>query len=156
MQKNQRPIGKSMRMASGLFMAAALAVPAAAADLDLRAGAYVDVEKPFVGLGLLSHAGGSIYFNPNVEYVFVDNGTLGTGNFDAHYDLPMGGDSPYVWIGAGLALVYSKPEGGDAETKPRANLLAGIGLRGHGSVPYIQAKYITGLGTWVLAAGIRF
>jgi hypothetical protein len=154
--KNRNRFRTAAIAACTLFIAGALGTPAGAADLDLRAGAYVDVEKPFVGVGLLSHAGGSIYFNPNVEYVFVDNGTLATGNLDAHYDLPMGGSSPYVWIGGGLALVYSKPEGGDADTKPRANILAGIGLRGRGSVPYVQAKYITGLGTWVLAAGIRF
>jgi hypothetical protein len=91
-----------------------------------------------------------------VEYVFVDEATFGTGNFDFHIDLPTGHHSPYVWVGAGLALVYSKPEGGSSDTKPRANILGGIGLRGHGSIPYIQAKYITGIGEWVLAAGIRF
>jgi hypothetical protein len=154
--KSQRSHFPFAVVLSVVLALSAVAVPARAADLDLRAGAYVDVEKPFVGVGLLSHTGRSIYFNPNVEYVFVDSGTLATGNFDAHYDLPMGHDSPYVWIGGGLALVYSKPDGGDSDLKPRANILAGIGLHGHGSVPYVQAKYITGLDTWVLAAGIRF
>jgi hypothetical protein len=148
---------RRISVAAGALVAlASVALPARGADLDLRAGAYVDAEKPFVGVGLLTHAGGSIYFNPNVEYVFVDSGTLATGNIDAHYDLPTGHHSPYVWIGGGLALVYSKPEGGDSETKPRVNIFGGLGLRGHGSVPYVQAKYVTGLDTFVLAAGIRF
>jgi hypothetical protein len=142
-------------LAAVVGLLATSAVPLRAADLDLRGGAYTELEKPFVGVGLLSHAGGSLYFNPNVEYVFVDNATFGTANFDAHLDLPTG-DAPFVWVGGGLALVYSKPKGGSSDTKPRANILGGIGLRGHGSVPYIQAKYITGIGEWVLAAGIRF
>jgi len=129
-------------------------VPAAAA-IDLRGGVYTDLNKPFAGVGFLTHAGGPLYFNPNVEYVFVDNGRFGSLNFDAHYDLPTG-SAPYVWVGGGLAIIHSDPEGPGSDTVARANLFAGIGLRTTGSVPYVQAKYISGYGYWVLAAGLRF
>ena len=135
-----------------------LAAPARAADLDLRVGAYTgpDFDKPFAGVGLLSHLGGSLYFNPNVEYVFVDNAKFGTLNFDVHYDLPTHGH-PYLWVGGGLALAHTDLDGpGGNETKPRANLLAGLGFHTGGAVPYVQVKYLTGYEYLVVAAGIRF
>jgi hypothetical protein len=147
---------KAALLAWSLAIVCLSAGSASASDLDLRGGVYTDLNKPFVGLGFLSNAGDSLYFNPNVEYVFVDNGQFGTLNFDFHYDLPLEG-TPYVWIGAGLGFVYSNPDGPDnTTTKARANLLAGIGLRTGRSVPYVQAKYITGQKEWVLAVGIRF
>ena len=145
------------RLALGSLASALLAAPAHAANLDLRVGAYTSgIDKAFAGLGFLSHAGGSLYFNPNVEYVFVDSGRFGTLNFDAHIDLPTDA-RPYLWVGGGLALLHSDPEGpGGASTKPRGNILGGIGLGTGRSVPYVQVKYITHEGYWVFAAGIRF
>jgi hypothetical protein len=136
---------------------AAVAAPASSADLGIRGGLYTEIDEPFVGIELLSHVGGALYFNPNVEYVFVDGATYGTGNFDAHIDLPTGG-TPYVWVGAGLALVYANPDGpAKSDVDAHANLLAGIGFRTGGAVPYIQVKYITGdPHELVVAAGIRF
>jgi hypothetical protein len=134
----------------------ALAPAASAAQLGVRAGLYTEIDEPFVGVELLSHVGGALYFNPNVEYVFTDGSTYGTGNFDAHIDLPTGG-TPYVWVGAGLALVYDNPDGpAEANVDAHANLLAGIGFRTGGAVPYIQLKWITGADEFVAAAGIRF
>jgi hypothetical protein len=157
-----KPIGdRGIRRLAWLFAIVVLSVLAAAnseaADLDLRGGVYTDLSKPFVGAGLLSWIAPSFYFNPNVEYVFVNNGTFATFNFDAHYDLPTGHRAPYLWLGAGLGVVYSNPDGPDnSATDARLNLIGGVGLRGHGYVPYVQAKYITGQKEWVLAAGIRF
>ena len=134
-----------------------LAAPAHAANLDLRGGAYTgdDFNKPFAGVGLDSHLSGSLYFNPNVEYVFVDSGRFGTLNFDAIYALPLDGP-PSLYFGGGLGLVYVDPEGsGGNEAKPRGNIILGIGF-GHGrSSPYIQGKYITGYKYWAISAGIR-
>jgi hypothetical protein len=142
-----------------LLSVLALALPAipAAADLDLRVGAYTTgIDKPFAGIGFLSHAGHRLYLNPNVEYVFVDDGHFGTGNFDLHIDLPTDGH-PYVWVGGGLALVYRDAPGpGGTSTKPRANILGGLGFPTGGSIVYTQVKYITQEGYWVFAGGIRF
>jgi len=141
---------------NAVLWTAVAATPAQASQLDLRAGSYTDLKKPFAGLGFLSRVGSSgLYFNPNVEYVFVDDGRFGTLNFDAHYDLPTGG-RPYIWLGGGLALVHSAPEHGGSTTDARANLLAGLGLRLGHSVPYVQAKLITGYNEFVAAVGIRF
>jgi len=150
---------KLARVATGLVLACAFAAaPAHAANLDLRGGAYTggDFDKPFAGVGLDSHLNGSLYFNPNVEYVFVDSGRFGTLNFDAIYALPLDG-APSLYVGAGLGLVHTDPEGsGGTETKPRANIIFGIGFGSGRSSPYIQGKYITGYKYWVVAAGFRF
>jgi hypothetical protein len=150
--KRRFPVLRIAVLLAGLASAA----PARASQLDLRAGSYTDLAKPFVGLGFVSHVHGTaLYFNPNVEYVFVDDGHFGTLNFDAHYDLPTGG-APYIWIGGGLALVYNAPEQGGSTTDARANLLGGLGLRLGHSVPYVQAKFITGYNEFVAAVGLRF
>jgi hypothetical protein len=143
-------------IASLLALAAA---PADAASFGIRGGVYTELDKPFVGAELLSHAGGSLYFNPNAEYVFVDSGQFWTFNFDAHYDLPIGRRSPYLWVGAGLGVSYFNPEGsGGSDTDANLNLLAGIGFRTHSNlVPYIQLKFITSDPTeFVAMGGIRF
>ncbi|HSD65660.1 MAG TPA: hypothetical protein VLF95_03110, partial [Vicinamibacteria bacterium] len=65
-----------MSVLAAAFLAGSclLAPPAAAdgVDFGLRAGYYTKVEKPFVGAELLVHMAPRFYFNPNVEYVFVD------------------------------------------------------------------------------------
>ncbi len=154
-----------MRRAASLAVALAgllplMTTPAHAADFGLRGGVYAfkdGPDKPFAGAELLFHAGDGIYFNPNAEYVFVDNGHYWTFNFDAHWDLPTHG-TPYLWLGGGLGISLDDPDVGASETKAHANLLAGIGFRTHSHViPYIQVKYITGdSGAFVAAGGIRF
>ncbi len=153
----RRAILFALALAGLLPLAAA---PAQAADLGIRGGVYSfknGPDKPFVGAELLFHAGDRLYFNPNAEYVFVDNGRYWTFNFDGHWDLPTHG-VPYLWIGGGLAVVYVDPDGASSTTKAHANLLAGIGFRTSGhAVPYIQLKLITSDPTTLVAAGgIRF
>jgi len=148
--------------AAGLFlMGLAGAGPqAAAADphLGLRAGYYSDSEGAFLGLELLARVAPRIYFNPNIEYVFVDDGRLSTWNADFHYDLPMHG-STFVWLGGGLAVVVRDPDGPDnSHTDVGANFLGGVGLRAGGVLPYFQVKALAreGGGELVLAFGVRF
>ncbi len=143
---------------AGLFPLAAR--PAQAADLGVRGGVYAfkdGPDKPFLGGELLFHAGDGFYFNPNVEYAFVDNGHFWTFNFDAHWDLPTHG-TPYLWLGGGLGISLDDPDSGGSTTKAHANLLAGVGFRTHSHVvPYIQVKWITGdPAAFVAAGGIRF
>jgi hypothetical protein len=76
----------------------------------VRGGYYTKVDEPFVGAELLARVAPRLYFNPNVEYVFVDNGTYMTFNGDFHYDFPTHSRT-YTWLGAGLALVRVDPEG---------------------------------------------
>jgi hypothetical protein len=133
-------------------------------DLDLRAGIYTDVEEAFIGAGILTDVTGNWYFNPNVEYVFVDPGSLWTLNGDFHYDFLQEGNWSF-WAGAGPAIIFRDFDDDgrrgrrddDEETDFGANLLAGIGLVRGGVRPYGQFKVILSDDTEaVLAVGLRF
>jgi hypothetical protein len=157
------------RAAFALAMAGlALLVPGAArADIDpgVRAGFYQDAEAGFIGGELLWDVTREWYFNPNIEYVFVDNGDLFTVNLDFHYDFQT--RQPfYLWAGAGAALISSEldpPRGcrncdSDRESDIGLNLLGGIGFgRGQAIRPYIQGKFILSDDTEAaIAVGLRF
>ena len=137
----------------------ALSTPAhAQVDVGVRGGYYFDIGEPFVGAELLLPVvDRKIFFNPNVEYVFVEDLNYMTFNFDFHYDLPVHGPQ-FVWLGAGLGLVRVDPEGpGNSDTDPALNVLAGVGFRAGGTVPYFQAKLIVRDNTeFALAFGVRF
>jgi hypothetical protein len=131
------------------------AAPARAANVGVRVGLYTEPTDPFVGAELLLGLSDQVYLNPNAEYIFRDNQTYMTFNGDLHYDFRTHG--PYVWIGAGLAVIYHNPDGpAEATTDVGANLLLGIGARGR-VIPYVQAKLVVKDNTQlVIAAGIRF
>ena len=126
-------------------------------DLDLRAGVYSDTSESFVGAGFLGQVGNTRWFyNPNLEWVFVDRGDLFTVNVDFHYDVTSRGETDF-WVGGGPAVIVRKPERRDGETDFGINLLAGIGfLSRHEVRPYIQGKLLFSDDTEaVLAFGIR-
>jgi hypothetical protein len=144
----------------GLLALALLAwpSPASAVDLGVRGGYYFEVGDPFLGVEVITPVARRIFFNPNLEYVFVGEGlSYLTLNADFHYDFPMRG-SNFVWAGAGLGLVRIDPEGPDnGDTDPALNLLAGVGFRTGKVIPYFQAKLIVEDDTeFVLAFGVRF
>ena len=151
-----------MRVARSLAVVAfglatlSTSTPAAADMFGVRAGFYTKAEEPFVGAELLVPLSHSVFLNPNVEYVFTEGRTYMTFNADFHYDFPTRG-STMVWAGAGLAVLYSNPEGQDSSsTDVGANFIFGIGRRGP-VVPYVQAKLIAGDDTeFVIGVGLRF
>ena len=158
--------GKTTKHAA-LALAAAclfLFLPGTArADIDpgVRAGFYQDAEAGFIGGELLWDVTREWYFNPNLEYVFVDDGDLYTVNLDFHYDFQT--RQPfYLWAGAGAALIsseFDRPRGeSDRETDIGLNVLGGIGFgRGQAIRPYIQGKVILSDETEAaIAVGIRF
>jgi hypothetical protein len=116
----------------GLAIAAALALsaaPASAADVTfgLRAGYYTEVEEPFLGAEVLVPVARRFYFNPNFEYVFVENGSYWTMNADFHYDF-FADNRTFFWLGGGLGLVRVDPEGDDnGDTDAAATSSAGSG-----------------------------
>lgn len=144
----------------GLFMFVSSQAQADDVMVGVRAGGYFDAEAGFIGGEVLFPVGrGNWWFNPNLEYVFVDRGNLITFNFDFHYDLPT--DDFYFWLGAGPAIIYFNPdrEALDSDTDIGVNLFAGIGFKvGSGRiVPYVQPKVIIADNSeFALAAGIRF
>lgn len=143
-----------------LLTSLALVAPAQAVDFGVRAGVYEDANEGFVGGELLIGIANPWYFNPNVEYVFVDNGDLITVNADFHYDFDV--QAPlFVWAGGGPALIVSDRDrpgrDDDGDTEVGANLLAGVGWQAGAVVPYLQAKVILSDDSQaVLAFGVRF
>jgi len=132
-------------------------------DIGVRGGVYVDSSDFFLGLEGLTRIKERWYFNPNVEFVAVEDGDLVTLNADVHYDLPA--DVPvYVWVGGGPAIVVRDREAGPpgrgdgGDTEPGLNLLAGVGFNKRGTVtPYLQGKILLSDGSEaVLAFGVRF
>ena len=138
-----------------------LASPAMAQEQTLfgaRIGYYTDLGEPSLGGELVTGVASSVYFNPNVEYVFVDRANFLTFNFDFHYDFPVSGNY-YLWAGAGPAVLYNNPEGPrDSDTDFAANFLLGIGFgRDSDVVPYIQGKVIAADDSdFSIAFGVRF
>jgi hypothetical protein len=152
--------------AAALAALAAVSAPApAAADVDfgVRGGVYTDVEEGFLGVELLMPVTGQWFFNPNIEYVFVDPGSLWTLNGDFHYDFAREGNVTF-WAGGGPAVIFRDRDDGrrgrrddGSETDVGANLLAGLGLVRGGVRPYAQAKILLSDDTEaVLAVGVRF
>ena len=152
-----------MRKLSTAFLLVALALLAgsgpAAADtkFGIRGGYYTDIGEPFVGVEVLTHIGNRVYFNPNFEWIFVENANYFTLNGDFHYDFPVGRDV-YVWAGAGLGWSSFDFEGEDnSDNDLVANLLAGAGVNAGGVIPYVQLKLIVQDDTeFVVAVGLRF
>lgn len=148
-----------MRLSLILSLIILMLVPGLfAADPGIRIGTYTDAGEFFAGVEILTPLSPQVYFNPNIEYVFVDYGDLMTLNLDVHYDFPTRSNMLY-WVGAGLAVQYFDPaEGGDSGTNAGLNILGGLGLvtRG-GIIPYAQAKVVVGdVEEFVLAVGLRF
>lgn len=155
--------GRTYTLAATLALAIALSgsEPARAQwDFGVRGGLYADVEELFLGLELLTRVGDSPWwFNPNVEFVFVDPGDLWTLNLDFHYDFDTDDRDTYVWAGGGPAVVF-RDRGGrfdDDETDPGLNLLAGVGWQLEEIVPYLQGKILLADDSEaVIAVGVRF
>lgn len=161
--------GRMTRLPVMALALAGLLVPtlAQAQDIDfgVRAGYYSDVEEGFLGVEALRGfgRGGHWFFNPNLEWVFIDGGDYATLNGDVHYDFDT--DGPFaVWVGGGPALVYNsfdRPRrrgDDDSETDFGFNLLAGIGTARRMAIrPYLQGKILLSDETEaVIAVGVRF
>jgi hypothetical protein len=151
-----------MRSRAALFAALAAlvtlvsSVPASAdTKFGIRGGIYTDPTDAFAGVEVLFPVSHSVFVNPNFEYIFRENATYWTLNGDVHYDFHTHG--PYLWIGAGLAVVHRDPDGPvESDTDVGANFFAGIGARGR-VIPYLQAKVVVKDNTqFSLAAGLRF
>lgn len=142
-----------------LVVATLLSLPAAADDakVGVRGGYYTDIEEPFIGAELLLKVAPRFYFNPNAEYVFLNNAKYFTWNADFHYDFHSRGSS-FAWLGAGLAVTTFNPRGpNNSNNDVAANILAGVGVQTGGLIPYFQAKVIAKDETeFVLAFGLRF
>jgi hypothetical protein len=142
----------------------ATAPPAEAAgwDFGARMGYYTDVEELGLGLEALYQIGDSPWmFNPNIEYVFVENGDLWSLAADFHYDFDLDMEAIDVYAGGGPALLFGEFERGNAEdvddTDFGLDLIAGAAAKRGGVRPYGQIKVIVSDETEVaLQVGLRF
>lgn len=158
-----RPLAKISTVVLALTASILLLVPQPAegqVDFGVRAGVFGS--DAFVGAELLFPLQGSWYLNPNVEWVFVDNGDLFTVNGDVHYDFEPAANFD-VWAGGGLAVLFrdfDRPRfrDDDSETDVGVNLLAGVGfLPGNPIRPYVQGKITLSDDTEAgVAFGLRF
>ncbi len=144
------------------LLSLALALPAAAQPparepiAGLRVGAYTDTGKPFVGGEMLFRVAPSWWLAPNVEAVFVDHGHLVTVNLDVHYDFAVARPY-YLWAGGGPAIVFRDVDHEGTDNRLGVNLLAGLGWRAGGVLPYVQAKaLLSNHSEAVIAFGLRF
>lgn len=164
MRARERSKGFALALALAVAVACLLPGPAAA-DIDpgVRAGLYTDVEEGFIGVELLTDITRKWFFNPNLEYVFVNDGSLWTLNGDAHYDFDV--ETPLaIWAGGGLAVIFREFDdprlrrlNEDDDTEIGLNLLAGAGAKRGAIRPYVQGKFVIADETEaVIAVGLRF
>ena len=141
------------------LVAATAGVSHAHTDVELRGGYYSDVDEGFVGGGLLTSMGSGWDFNPNLEWVLVENADYMTVNGDVHYDFTRDSSAPAVWAGGGVALLHTETDGprSVSDTDLGMNLFGGIGAK-HGSVrPFFQVKgTLSDESETSLALGLRF
>lgn len=138
---------------AGLLPACATALPFV--GFNLRGGHYTDTDEFFLGGGVDVNAL-LLTASPNFEWVFVDGGTLYTLNLDASYKMPLA--MAQMWAGAGYALRYFEPDGGDGKSRGGLNLFVGGGLGLVPLRPFVQFKYlyVSGADEFVWMLGARF
>jgi hypothetical protein len=134
---------------------AAAASPARASDVSLRAGAYTDLDAPFIGIEYRAPVQGRLYVAPNFELVLPSSGSYYSFSADLHYLFRAQGQFQ-PWLGAGLGIYARGYQGGGTTTSAGGNFIGGLALRTKLN-PYAQVKLVvTGDTAFVLGFGIRF
>jgi hypothetical protein len=135
------------------------AAPASAGPIGFQAsgGWYTDnIDEAFLGVGARVGAA-SLSVIPNVEWLFVDSGSIYTVNVDGTIPIfPLGVAS--IYAGGGVGLFITDPEAGDSNTDTVVNLLAGAGFNAIALKPFGQIKWVLvdGNDPLVFSLGIRF
>ena len=147
------------RMRGALAVAAvalfAFASPARAGDVSPRAGAYSDLDAPFLGIEYRTPVQGRLYVAPNFELVLPSEGSYYGFSVDLHYLFRAQGRLQ-PWLGAGLGFYARGHQGGGTSTSAGANFIGGLALRARLN-PYAQVKVVvTGDTAFVASLGIRF
>jgi hypothetical protein len=144
-------------VALALLVAAA---PAAGADpgFGIHAGVWADDGDPVVGAELVLPLDNPQWaIVPSVDYVPGDGVDRWIVNADATYDLDLDTKAE-VWVGGGLAILFTDHEHNGSDTNLGANLLAGAGIgTSSGLFPYAQGKaVISEDSALALVLGLRF
>ncbi len=104
----------------------------------IRGGFYFPGDSFYLGADV-KFGLAMLYADPNIEYIFIDNGSFWTFNADAYISL--GVPVLSVWAGGGLGLLYTKPDNFDSQTDVGVNLIAGVEFDFVVN-PYLMVKYI--------------
>lgn len=138
----------------------AAAAPAAGADpsFGVHAGVWTDDGEPVVGVELVLPLDNPRWaIVPSVEYVPGDGVDRWIVNADVTYDLDLD-TKAVIWVGGGLAVLFTDHERHGSDTNLGANLLAGAGIdTSSGLFPYVQGKaVISEDSALALVLGLRF
>jgi hypothetical protein len=134
------------------------AAPAHAGPVGFQAagGWYTEGDDFFLNVGARFGAA-TVTVIPNLDWMFVDNGTARSFNVDGTMTvMPLGVGSGY--LGAGLGWRTVDPDHGDSNTDMVWNVLAGFGLNSLPLKPFGQLKYVIvdGNDPLVFSLGVRF
>ena len=146
-------IAACLAMTPILSVSTADAVPLL--GFNVRGGQYTDVEDFFLGAGV-DMGVLMLTASPNFEWVFVGDGKLFTLNFDASYSIGLA--TAELWGGAGYALRFFEPDGGDLNSRGGFNLFVGGGLGLVPLKPFAQLKYlyVSDEDEFIWMLGVRF
>ena len=139
---------------TALTLCGALASPASAGPVGFQAsgGWYTESEELFGNVGAKFGAA-SFSVIPNIDWVFVNSGSMYSLNVDGTMSLmPLGVAS--VYAGAGIGWLTTKPDQGDSNTNTVVNLLLGASLNALPMKPFGQFKWIVEDGNDPLAFSI--
>jgi len=149
--------GRALVVALALLAAAA---PSAAADpsFGLHAGVWTDDGDPVVGVEIVLPLDAPRWaIVPSVEYVPGDGVDRWIVNADGTYELDLDTKAE-IWVGGGLAILFTDHERHGSDTNLGANLLAGAGIEtSSGLYPYVQGKVVISEDSALaLVLGLRF
>ncbi|HOC41914.1 MAG TPA: hypothetical protein PKJ99_02760 [Thermoanaerobaculales bacterium] len=157
-----RSSGTRIAGRAGAVALALLAVTAAAAAADPRfgihAGVWTEDGDPLVGAEIVLPLDNPRWaIVPSVEFVPGDGVDRWIVNADGTYELDLDTKAD-VWVGGGLAVLFTDHERHSDDTNLGANLLAGAGIEtSSGLFPYLQAKaVISEDSSLAVALGLRF
>jgi hypothetical protein len=130
-----------------------------ALEFGIRAGRFNDLKENMIGVELAFDVGPFV-FNPNFEYVLIDDVDIMSLNADLLYRFARGGRvTPY--LGLGVGVMRFEASGFGSEEEWLGNAIAGVAFETGRVKPYVQIKHFrileeTSAYDTMLTIGIRF
>ncbi len=150
-------VSRALGIALVLLAVAALGA-AGDPSFGVHAGVWTDDGEPLVGAEVVLPLDSPRWaIVPSVEYVPGDGVDRWIVNADGTYELDLDTKAD-IWVGAGLAVLFTDHERHDSDTNLGVNLLAGAGIdTSSGVFPYAQVKaVITEDSALAVVLGLRF
>ena len=125
--------------------------------INVTAGDYLDIHKPFVGVGYSMPVAPRWTLEPNADYIFVNDGSKYSFNVDGRYRLnPSQANAMYV--GAGLGVVQRNRAFGNY-TDSAVNLVWSVDFNGYSGpvTPFINTRAVlSNHSDFGVSFGVRF